>query len=204
VTDRPHRFDPARVGSAECAAWVAYYRRAWPKVLTGVFGMVRHGFALGPVRDLLGAWYVLRANQLWAPYPANHPEAARAYMARFYGLANAAGRLRVDPGHAATLELAWWRAHRERQREDAPAGELEARLVDLYAYVYGADPAAVRPAARLRAQAADLSDDWVAAGCRLDDPALTRERQTLIDSYAALQAATDPTPPPDRSGPQPG
>ena len=153
--------------------------------------MVRHGFALGFARDIAGAWYVLRANQLWAPYPANDPPAAQRYMARFYRLANAAGRLSVDPGHAATLELAWWRAHRERQREDAPVGELEARLVDLYAYVYRADPAAVRPAARLRAQAADLSDAWVAAGCRLDDPTLAQERQTLIDSYAALRAATD-------------
>ena len=183
-----------RVGSAECTAWAAYYRRTWLKVLTGVFGMVRHGFALGPVRDVVAAWYVLRANQLWAPYPANNPEAARRSMARFYGLANAAGRLRVDPERAATLELAWWRAHRERQHADAPAGELEDRLTDLYAYVYGADPGAVRPAARLRAQAADLSDAWVAAGCRLDDPTLAAERQTLIDSYAALAAATKPGP----------
>jgi len=191
VTDRRHRFDPARVGSAECVAWAAYYRRTWSKVLTGVFGMVRHGFALGLARDVVGAWYVLRANQLWAPYPANDPEAAQRYMARFYRLANAAGRLSVDPGHAATLELAWWRAHRERQRQDAPVGELEDRLVDLYAYVYRAEPASVRPAARLRAQAADLSDAWVAAGCRLDDPTLAQERQALIDSYAALGAVID-------------
>jgi len=191
LTDLRHRFDPVRVGSAECKAWAAYYRRDWAKVLTGVFGMVRHGFALGPVRNIVGACYVLRANQLWAPYPANDPEAAWRYMTRFYRLAHEAGRLRVDPGQAATLELDWWRAHRERQREGAPDGELENRLVDLYAYVYGADPAAVRPAARLRAQAADYSDAWVAAGCRLDDPTLARERQTLIDSYAALLSAND-------------
>lgn len=196
VSDRHPGFDPVRVGSAECAAWAAYYRRRWLRVLTGVFGMVHHGFALGPVRNVVGAWYVLRANQRWAPYPANDPAAARRYMARFYRLAYAAGRVRVDPDHAATLELAWWRAHRERQREDAPAGELEARLVDLYAYVYGVDPESVRPAARLRAQAAGLSDAWVDAGCRLDDPTLARERQTLVDSYAALRAATEDRTPP--------
>jgi hypothetical protein len=192
ATDRRHRFDPVRVGSAECTAWAAYYRRTWLKVLTGVFGMVKYGFALGPLRNVLGAWYVLRANQLWAPYPANDPEAARRYMARFYHLANTAGRLRVDPERAATLELDWWRAHRERQREDAPAGQLEDRLVDLYAYVYATDPAAVRPAAHLRARAAELSDAWVAAGCRLDDPTLAAERQTLIDSYTALHLAVVP------------
>jgi hypothetical protein len=189
--DRPHRFDPVRLGTAECAAWAAYYRRDWPGVLRGVFAMVRHGFALGPIRDVAAAWCVLRANQVWAPYPANDPTAARRYMARFYRLARAAGRLRVDPDHAADLEIGWWRAHRERQRADASAGELEARLVQLYAYVYDAEPDAVRPAARLRAEAADLSDAWVAAGCRLTDPLLTQERQALIDSYAALQAARD-------------
>ena len=46
VGDRPHRFDPVRVGRAECAAWVAYYRRDWPGVLTGVLGMVRLGVRL--------------------------------------------------------------------------------------------------------------------------------------------------------------
>ena len=189
MSRRPHRFDPVRVGSAECAAWAAYYRRRWLTVLTSVFRMVRYGFALGPVKDIVGAWYVLRANQLWAPYPVNDPEAARHYMARFYGLAKAAGRLQVDPDHAATLELAWWRAHRQRQREDAPVGELEDRLVDLYAYVYSAAPAVVRRAAQLRARAAELSDTWVAAGCRLDDPTLAEERQTLIDSYVALRTA---------------
>ncbi len=108
-------------------------------------------------------------------------------MARFYRLTNAAGRLRVDADRAAMLELGWWRAHREQQRAEGSAGELEARLVDLYAYVYDADPDAVRLAADLRAEAADLSDAWVAAGSRLDDPQLARERETLIASYAALR-----------------
>ena len=69
----------------------------------------------------------------------------------------------------------------------ASAAELEARLVDLYVYVYDADPDAVRLAADLRAEAADLSDTWVAAGSRLDDPRLARERETLIASYTALR-----------------
>lgn len=187
---RRHAFDPVRVGRAECDAWAAYYRREWLRVLGGVFGMVRHGFGLGAVRDVKAAWYVLRANQVWAPYPDNQPEAAHRYMAQFYRLANEAGRLRVDPDRAATLEIAWWRAHRERQRENAPAGDLEARLVDLYSYVYDAAPEHVRLAACLRAEATELSDAWVAAGCRAEDPTLARERQALVASYAALREAT--------------
>jgi hypothetical protein len=149
--------------------------------------MIRHGFALGPLRNVLAAWYVLRANQVWAPYPDNDPASAIRYMARFYRLANTAGRLRVDADHAAMLEIAWWRAHRERQHDNASQGDLEARLTELYAYVYDADPASVRRAANLRAEAADLSDAWVAAGCRLDDPQLAKEREALIASYAALR-----------------
>jgi len=77
-------FDPVAVGRSECAAWVAYYRRDWPQMLVGALGMVRHGFGLGPLRNLKAAWHVMRANQVWAPYPDNDPVAAREHMARFY------------------------------------------------------------------------------------------------------------------------
>jgi len=77
-------FDPVAVGRSECAAWVAYYRRDWPGMLVGALGMVRHGFGLGPLRNLKAAWHVMRANQVWAPYPDNDPVAAREHMARFY------------------------------------------------------------------------------------------------------------------------
>ena len=40
---------------------------------------------------------------------------------------------------------------------------LAAALGDLYAYCYDADPAEVRRAAELRAEAMDVSDDWVTA-----------------------------------------
>jgi hypothetical protein len=33
-------------------------------------------------RTLHGAWLVLRANQLWAPFPDNYPDRARACMRR--------------------------------------------------------------------------------------------------------------------------
>jgi hypothetical protein len=55
--------------------------------------------------------------------------------------------------------------------------------------VGAADPAAVREAAALRAQAMDVSDRWVAAGSNPDDPRLAQERVLLVRSYAALLAA---------------
>ena len=137
--------DPVRVGRAECDAWVAYYRRDWPKMLAGVLGMVRHGFALGPVRDLRAAWHVLRANQAWAPFPDNDPAAARLSMARFYQLTVDAGRLDIDPRVAADLEVEWWHRHRVAQHDPTMDQDaLIGSLIALYAYIYRADLAAVR------------------------------------------------------------
>ncbi|HEY5822196.1 MAG TPA: hypothetical protein VIT20_09485 [Propionibacteriaceae bacterium] len=182
--------DPVKVGTAECRAWAAYYRRDWPRVLTGALGMVWHGFGLDPGRTLLAAWYVLRANQFWAPFPDNDPDAARRQMARFYRLVDRAGRVSVDPVVAADLEVSWWQVHRQRQRHAAVTDTaLVGALVDLYAYVYRTEPDAVRPAARLRVEAMELSDAWVAAGCRVDDPLLRAEERALIGSHTALSQA---------------
>ena len=52
-----------------------------------------------------GAWLVLRANQLWAPYPDNHPKRARACMRRFYGLVRLTYGEPSNPAKAAELEV---------------------------------------------------------------------------------------------------
>lgn len=185
-------FDPVAVGRAECDAWAAYYRRDWPRMLAGAVGLVRHGFALGPVGNLVAAWHVMRANQAWAPVPDNDPAAARRHMTRFYSMANRAGRVRVEPKTAARLEVGWWQAHREHQHDSLVSNELlVSSLVLLYAYVYRSDPDHVRRAAELRVEAMDLSDAWVRRGCRTDDPLLARERLALVASFAALRDASD-------------
>ncbi|MGW6277808.1 hypothetical protein [Kribbella sp. NPDC055071] len=188
----PLSFDPVVVGNRETDAWAAYYRHEWRQFLVASVGMVAAGFGMAPGRTLTGAWYVLRANQLWAPYPDNQPDAATAYMRRFYELVVRSASLGIDPARAALLEVEWWRVHRARQH-DADVGEqqLETALVDLYSYVYGADRAAVLPAAQKRVEAMDLSDRWVRAGCTLDDPLLAEERRALVASYAALRRAVE-------------
>ena len=188
----PLTFDPVAVGRAECAAWAAYYRREWVPFLRAAVTMVRAGFGMPWPRTLLGAWHVLRANQLWAPFPANNPDGARAAMRRFYRLVERSGWGGFDPGSAARLEVQWWRAHREHQHD---TGVTETELVDaltaLYAYVYGLADAAVRPAAQLRVDAMDASDRWVAAGCAPHDPLLARERRLLVASFSTLRDAVD-------------
>jgi len=189
----PRTFDPVRVGNLETDAWAAYYRREWRTFLRAAVGMVGAGFGMSRLRTVQGAWYVLRANQKWAPYPDNDPDAARDQMRRFYALVMDQSDLRLDPVRAAELEVEWWRLHREHQHHTGVEERaLVQALVDLYAYVYGAEPDDVRPAAAERVEAMDLSDAWVEAGCDLDDPLLAREREALVTSYTALRAAVGP------------
>jgi hypothetical protein len=182
-------FDPRAVGSLECRAWETYYRRRWGAFLVASIRLVHAAFRMSWPRTLVGAWLVLRANQVWAPYPDNDPDAARSLMTRFYRLLRKSEGLTLDPVRAAELEVEWWRAHRENQHGADSADELVAALRDLYAYTYDADPGSVREAAALRAEAMDVSDRWVEGGADPGDPLLAEERALLVRSYASLLAA---------------
>jgi hypothetical protein len=186
-----HRaFDPRRVGTLECDAWVAYYRRDWVPLLRAAIGLTRHTFGLPWPHTLWGAWLVTRANQLWAPYPDNDPEGARRCMERFYAMLARRYGEQIDPRGASELEVQWWRVHRNHQHEQ---GLSEESLIDalsaLYAYVYSAPEDAVRVAARERALAMRFSDQWVHEGCRPQSALIVAERAALVRSYAGLLAA---------------
>jgi hypothetical protein len=186
----PLSFDPVTVGNRETDAWAAYYRHEWGRFLVAAVAMVWSGFRMGPVRTLLAAWHVLRANQFWAPVPDNDPEAARASMRRFYALVARMGNLDIDPAKAAWLEVEWWRLHRVHQyRGAADVSQLQAALVALYSYVLGAESSKMHEAARWRVRAMDVSDRWVAAGRDLSDPLLLEQRRSLVASYGALREA---------------
>lgn len=183
----PRDFDAVALARAEFDGWVGYYRREWRKVLAASVRMVRLGFGMPWAKTLRGAWFVLRANQLWAPYPQNDPIGARGYMRRFYCLVADDGGMSFDPGRAAKLEVEWWRVHRLHQREnEAVEDNLTKALVELYSYVYEVEPEKVQAAAEHRVVAMRHSDAWVQAGCKLDDPLLADELNELEQSYAAL------------------
>jgi hypothetical protein len=175
---------------------VAYYQRHWGTFLRASLGLVREGFGLPGMANLRGAWWVMRANQAWAPYPDNDPETARRYMRRFYALVVARNHERFDVDEAARLEIEWWRRHRFLQRE-APDGsvvsldDLTDSLAALYAHVYGVPERTVREAATHRAVAMQISDGWVAAGARAGEPAIAAERAELIRGYTLLRTAVE-------------
>jgi hypothetical protein len=190
--DEPMRtFDPVKLGQHEADAWVAYYRRRWAAFLRAAVGLVRAGFGMPWPRTLRGAWLVLRANQVWAPYPDNDPDAARALMRRFYALVADTHGETFDLDEAARLEIEWWRIHRYLQREspDGDLAPLTGALAALYAHVYAVPADTVRQAAAHRAEAMRISDAWVADGAAPDSPAISAERDELIKGYAALRAA---------------
>jgi hypothetical protein len=189
---KPHRwFDPRRVGTLETDAWIAYYRREWLVLLRSAVGLTRHTFGLPWPATLWGAWLVLRANQLWAPYPDNDPAGARRTMERFYRLVARHHGEPFDPRRASELEVEWWRVHREHQREETGGSDapLVAALATLYSYVYGVPAAEMTVAAEQRALAMRYSDQWVEEGCDLASPLLPEERAALVRSYAGLLAA---------------
>ncbi|HEX7160362.1 MAG TPA: hypothetical protein VF223_03905 [Trebonia sp.] len=190
-------FDPVRLADLEYRAWVGYYLRQWPRVLIASVGLVRVGFGMNWYRTLYGAWLVLRANQLWAPYPDNDPGRAQACMRRFYTLITSAYGDPTNPAKAAELEINWWRVHREGQHRDGshaidetePGEELVEALTRLYCHLYSEPEAALRPAAVHRARAMDLSDQWVSEGCQPDSGLLPLEHAALVRCYATLLAA---------------
>jgi hypothetical protein len=190
---KPHRsFDPRRVGGLETTAWVTYYRREWLPFLRSAVGLTRHTFGLSWPSTLRGAWLVLRANQLWAPYPDNDPDGARRAMERFYRLVAERYGETFDARRASELEVEWWRVHRAHQHDGsggADEGPLIAALGALYSYVYGVPEAQVAVAAEQRALAMRHSDQWVREGCDLASPLIEEERAALVRSYAGLLAA---------------
>lgn len=193
---RLRSFDPVRVAALEYRVWVGYYLRQWPRVLIASIGLVRVGFGMDWLRTLYGAWLVLRANQLWAPYPDNDAQRAQACILRFYTMVMLAHGEPVDPVKAAELEVDWWRVHREGQHRDGshaidaePPEELVESLTRLYCHLYREPEAALRPAAVHRARAMDLSDEWVRQGRQRDSELLPMEHAALVRCYAALLAA---------------
>jgi hypothetical protein len=176
-------FDPFRIADLEYRMWVAYYLRRWTHMLAASVRLLRLGFGTDLPRVLRGAWLTLRAVRLWAPFPDNDPDGAWACMHELYALVRHRFGEPADPARAASLEIDWWRAHRQRQYASDPAetgDELVDSVTRLYCYLFGEPEVVVRPAAVHRVQAMDLSDQWVREGCLPNSPLLPLERAALI------------------------
>ena len=157
--------------------------------LVASVGLVRAAFRMSWPRTLVGAWLVLRANMVWAPFPDNDPDAARALMRRFYQLLrmSESAALRSRPGRAARGGVVACppRAPARGRRATPRAGLIHGPARPLRLHVRGRPRRRGAPAAALRAEAMDVSDRWVEAGSDPADPLLAQERALLVRSYAA-------------------
>jgi hypothetical protein len=77
-------FDPGKLAHYEEANYVAYYQKAWLKLLRVSVVLVKESFGLSWLQAVYGAYLVARAEIAFAPFPENDVPKAEAYMRRFY------------------------------------------------------------------------------------------------------------------------
>mgnify|MGYP001585649452 CR=1 FL=1 len=73
-------FDPARLAHYEKENYVAYYQRAWLKLLRASVGMVQEAFSLNVWQAIYAAYLVARAEIAFAPFPNNDIPRAESFM----------------------------------------------------------------------------------------------------------------------------
>ncbi|HLH23853.1 MAG TPA: hypothetical protein VK066_15120 [Chloroflexota bacterium] len=180
-------FDPVRLGTLEQEAWAAYYYREWARLLQLMLDMIQGQFGLSPAQALQAAYFTTHAQVVWADRGAAGGE-AEELMRQFYTMVREPAGGRYDPDRAAALEVNWWAIHRNRDQYPDHSALAQA-LADLYAEVYGLPAEAALPAGEHRAQAMDLSDQWIREGKLRDSPLLAAIRAELVTSYQALHDA---------------
>jgi hypothetical protein len=181
-------FDPRKLAHYEKENYVAYYEKAWLKLLRVSVGLVNESFGLSWLQAVYGAYLVARAEIAFAPFPENDVPKAESYMRRFYQFIKNIHGGEIEVARAAHLEVNWWIVHR-KLFGNAENGELVDTLKSLYAEAYGIEPARVQEAATLRAMGMLYSDLWVNAGKPAGSPLLVQEEEALFRSYTSLKEA---------------
>jgi hypothetical protein len=186
-------FDPEVVGRLEQRAWAQYYWRDWVGLFDSMLRMIRGQFGLSLPAAVYAAYENTRAQIAWARQ-GNEGGEAEERMRRFYELVREPSGGNYDSSRAAELEVRWWAVHRQRdQYPDRTA--LSQALADLYAEVYRLPVDRFVPAGAARAEAMDVSDQWIREGRLAESPLLPHIAELLVESYRSLsQAANTPGP----------
>jgi hypothetical protein len=182
-----YAFDPESVGRYEQAAWAQYYGRQWPQMFDSLLRMTRSGFGLSFAQAVYVTYENTRAQIAWARQGDQGGE-ARKRMRTFYEFIKAPVGGTYDVDKAAELEVNWWAVHRNRDSYPDRTALTEA-LAALSAEVYQLPIERMIPAAALRAEAMDVSDQWIREGKLTDSPLLARITDLLVQSYTELKWA---------------
>ncbi len=152
----PFRFDADQVAHFETVGWRANYARNWPYMLYVVVRLLQAQFRMNLWQSLRGAYYITRASIAWVPID-HDLDLVRAYLVKFYIVAQRASRLPFDPARVANLELQYWIVHREWSGKPDKTALIQS-LAELHAGIFGTSVEAMRPSAENRAAAATTVD----------------------------------------------
>jgi hypothetical protein len=177
-------FEPDKIGQLEQQTWEAYYYRDWPRLSQLLLELFQGQFGLYLPQALEAATLASRAQLAFAERGARDG-VAEQYMRQLYALGLQPSGGSYDPARVAKLEVAWWTAHRN-QSQAPDLREVEEALTALYAELVTLSPGEVGVAARHRARAVQVSDQWQNQGKDRASPLLKQVREELVLSYQAL------------------
>jgi hypothetical protein len=149
--------------------------------------MTRSAFGISFHQAVYATYENTLAQIAWARQGDQGGE-ARARMRTFYEYIKEPVGGAYNVGRAAELEVNWWAVHRNRDSYPDRTALTEALAV-LYAEVYQLPAERMTRAAALRAEAMDVSDQWIREGKLHDSPLLSRISELLIHSYTELKQA---------------
>ena len=175
------RFDPHEVARLETGMWRDYYEHH-PVKMFGLLGeLLRRQYGMPFWRSWLGAYYAARSAVTFQR-GRNRADYERALpdLRRYYALIRRGSDVPFDPDRAATSELEWWIAHRERR------ADLVRTLAQLQSDIFGLPPERFQEHAEARARAMLLRDDKAAAISAEDWRQIGR---WLDASWSSLHAA---------------
>ena len=187
IMTAPFRFDADQVAHFETVGWRANYARNWPYMLYLVVRLLQAQFRMNLWQALRAAYYVTRASVAWVPIDHNL-NVVRAYLVKFYIVAQQASQLPFDPDRVAELELKYWIVHREWSGKPDKTALIQS-LAELHAGIFGASVEAMRPSAENRAAAATTVDLITSKQSKDIEADYRRIEQYLRTAYRQIDEA---------------
>lgn len=182
-------FDADAIAWLETRMWQAYYAKQDARLFLLLVRLVARQFGLPWGRAVRVALMLARPAMQFArtraEYDAVIPDIAAAYTQ----LRDECGAS-FDADEVAAREVRWWVVHRHRAEMGEAA--LTDAIADLYAAIYRLPPSVVYDAARLRAEAAFVSDDGRDRYGVRGAPYWQEVGDLLRRSYRALKVAVQP------------
>ncbi len=184
-----YTFDADAVAWLETRMWEAYYAKQDARLFILLIRLVAWQFGLPWRRALVIALMLTRPAMRFARARANDAAVIPDIAAAYTRLQEECGAS-FDAEEVAAREVRWWIVH--RHPSEAGEAELTDAIADLYAAIYRLPPAAVREAARLRAEAAIICDQGRERSGVRGAPYWREVGDLLRRSYRALKMTVQP------------